>query len=273
MALGVACARSRAPDPPSHWEDHYRSGLRAIHTLQFTRAEEEFKRALRLVGSGPSAEDPRALTQIGLAISYRHQYRFREAEELMLELIESERARGGPNLARALETLGLVYLEQEDAGKGCPPLEKAYAIRLAAFGPNHPSLATAENNLGSCHRLAGRYEESVAFYAQALQKYGRTRAHGRASVALNNLALTLGKQGRVAEAENLHKRALALSVRTQGYGSPNQAKFSRDLAKLYLSVGREQEAQKLLEQATRWFRASFGPDHPEVLETRKLLRE
>jgi tetratricopeptide (TPR) repeat protein len=271
--LGAACAGPQPPEPPSHWEDHYHAGIRAIGTLQFARADEEFERALRSIGPGPSAENRRALVQIGLAISYRRQFRLEEAEELLLELIESERSRGGPNLARALETLGLVYLEQEDAGRGCPPLEEAYALRRVAFGPNHRSLATAENNLGSCHRVAGRHDVAIAFYKRALVKYGQTRQHGPASITLNNLALTLEKQRRVAEAEVLHKRAIGLSVRTQGYGNVNQAKFSRDLGALYLSVGREQEARKLLEQATRWFRTNLGPDHREVLETRKLLQE
>lgn len=259
------------PDSGGGWRAHHRAALEAILDQEFARAERELERALHALGEGPEAERHRVLVQIRLASVYRNQYRFEESEALLRALIRRERERDGRQLARALEELGLVYLQQDEGQEACPPLEEAHAIFQESFGSDHPALATSEANLAGCRRRTGRHEEAVALYHRALEKYGRLSQPLGASIALNNLALTLAEMGRTDEAEIFHERAIRLSVRVSGRGNVNHAKFTRDLAKLYLATGREEEAKELLEASARWFRMIFGPGHREVVVTESLI--
>ncbi|MEE8077291.1 MAG: tetratricopeptide repeat protein [Candidatus Binatia bacterium] len=66
---------------------------------------------------------------------------------------------------------------------------------------------------------------------------------------LNNLATLYQAQGKYAEAEPLHKRALAIWEKALGPDHPQVATTLENMAKLYKKTGRNEEAKRLEERA------------------------
>jgi CHAT domain-containing protein len=72
------------------------------------------------------------------------------------------------------------------------------------------------------------------------------------------------QQGRYAEAEPLHRRALAIFEKAFGPDYPRVANTLHHLASLYIHQGRYAEAEPLLKRALAIRDKALGPDHPSV---------
>ena len=76
--------------------------------------------------------------------------------------------------------------------------------------------------------------------------------------------LTLSLFNRLAEAESLMWRALAIDERTYGPKHPSVAGCLNNLAQLLQATNRLAEAEPLMRRALAIDEQSFGPDHPNV---------
>ena len=83
--------------------------------------------------------------------------------------------------------------------------------------------------------------------------------------ALNGLAKVRQRQGRLAEAEQLHKNALNIFNRIGGPDDVGVLILENDLAMLYMQQGRLQEASPLLEKLLVAVRELLGPRHTGTL--------
>ena len=73
-----------------------------------------------------------------------------------------------PELARFLDRLAFVTLEEKDL-KGARELyERSLALRQKALGPKHPEVAESLGGLAECEFRAGRPQEAEALYERAL---------------------------------------------------------------------------------------------------------
>jgi tetratricopeptide (TPR) repeat protein len=79
---------------------------------------------------------------------------------------------------------------------------------------------------------------------------------------LNNLAQLLQDTNRLAEAEPLMRRALAIDEASFGDAHPRVAIDLNNLAQLLQATNRLAEAEPLLRRARRIFIASLGSEHP-----------
>ncbi len=84
---------------------------------------------------------------------------------------------------------------------------------------------------------------------------------------LNNLALLYQAQGRYAEAEPLHKRALAIFEKALGPEHPDMALNLYNLALLCQAQDRYAEAEPLHKRALAIFKKALGPEHPDVAQS------
>jgi tetratricopeptide (TPR) repeat protein len=84
------------------------------------------------------------------------------------------------------------------------------------------------------------------------------------ATSLNNLAQLLYATNRLAEAEPLIQRALAIDEANFGKDHPNVARYVNNLAMLLQSTSRTTEAEPLLRRALAINEASLGKDHPDV---------
>ena len=81
---------------------------------------------------------------------------------------------------------------------------------------------------------------------------------------LNNLAQLLKATNRLAEAEPLMRRALAIDEASFGTDHPNVASDLNNLAQLLQATNRLAEAEPLMRRALAIDEPSFGKDHPRV---------
>ena len=84
------------------------------------------------------------------------------------------------------------------------------------------------------------------------------------ATSLNDLAVLYCAQGRYAEAEPLHKRALAIREKVLDADHPGVAQSLNNLAALYFAEGQYAQAEPLLKRALAIDEKALGPDHPNV---------
>ena len=144
-------------------------------------------------------------------------------------------------------------------------LERALAIDEAAYGPDHPAVATALNNLALILRDLGQPEAARPLQERALAideaAYGPD--HPDVATDLNNLATILRDLGQPEGARPLQERALAITEAAYGPDHPTVATRLNNLAQILQDLGQPEAARPLQERALAIDEAAYGPDHPE----------
>jgi tetratricopeptide (TPR) repeat protein len=111
---------------------------------------------------------------------------------------------------------------------------------------------------------AGKYTEALPL-AQAMLADQEKRPPSRdLAGALNNLAEVYSGMGRDAEAEPLHKRALAVMEKAVGLDSVDIAIELNNLAALYQRQQRYAEAEPLFKRALALSERSLPANHPDI---------
>jgi tetratricopeptide (TPR) repeat protein len=161
-----------------------------------------------------------------------------------------------PPSARASEAddLTRTVLDQYAAGNyqsAIPLAQRALELEEKAWGPDHPNVATALNNLASLYRYSGQPAVAESLYRRALDIDERAFGPAHAQVArdLSNLASLYYSQKRYADAKPLYQWALATDEKALGPDHPDVATDLNNLAALYESQNRHGDAQPLRERA------------------------
>lgn len=128
-----------------------------------------------------------------------------------LDLLERERQPGDPEIVRALGQLALLADEQgrEDEAE---TLYRRSVSLAAEAGEESPELASTLNNLASLYHRRGQWTEAESLYRRALDIRQRLLGpnHWLVAVSQSDLALVLGRQGRLADALDQATRAAAI---------------------------------------------------------------
>src|SRR5439155_23431868 len=126
-------------------------------------------------------------------------------------------------------------------------LRHAIDVLEETFGPKHPEVAGAWNNLAAVLQKRGDYEEADDAYRRALtaKELLLGREHPSVGITLNNLAVNARKRGRSDEAEALYRRALSILDGRVEPDHPNLLLTRRNYAKLLRSLDREDEAEAI----------------------------
>jgi tetratricopeptide (TPR) repeat protein len=134
------------------------------------------------------------------------------------------------------------------------------------LGPNHPSTATALNNLAQLLQATNRLAEAEPLMRRALAIDEASYGNDNPDVArdINNLAQLLMATNRLAEAESLMRRALTIDEASYGNDNPSVAINLNNLAGLLQATNRLAEAEPLYRRALAIDEASYGKDHPDV---------
>jgi CHAT domain-containing protein/tetratricopeptide (TPR) repeat protein len=144
----------------------------------------------------------------------------------------------------------------------------ARALDLAErrFGPDHPTVSTALNNLAFVYSAQGRYSEAEPLYQRALAIAEKALGPDHPNVAsdLGNLAELYRALGRSADAEPLYKRALMIHEKALGGDHPQVGQELNNLGALYFAQGRYGEAESLYKRALIIAEKALGPDHRDV---------
>jgi CHAT domain-containing protein/Tfp pilus assembly protein PilF len=161
------------------------------------------------------------------------------------------------------------YDEQGRYAEAEPLYQRALAIKEKALGSDHPTVATALNDLAELYDEQGRYAEAEPLFRRSLAIKEKALGADDPAVAttLNDLAELYDDQGRYAEAEPLYKRSLAIDEKALGPEHPSVATVLNNLAKLYDEQGRHADAESFYRRALAINEKALGPDHPNVAQS------
>jgi esterase/lipase superfamily enzyme len=143
-----------------------------------------------------------------------------------------------------------------------------YALQLAKFryGPDHPNVGSALNDLAELYESLDRYDEAEPLYNRslAIRDIALGPDHPDVAASLNSCAEFYRRQGRYAEAEVLHERSLAIRTKALGPDHPCVGTSLYNLAGVYRSQGRHVEAEPLYKLSLAIREKALGSDHPNV---------
>ena len=158
----------------------------------------------------------------GLAASDKGNYLEAE-KELAAALQEAQKfPPGNPRLAQTLELLAVLYRIQGKFEEAEPYLQWSLGIEEERYGPDHPQVAARLNNLAENYRARGMVAEAEPLYKRTLDIWEKRLGPENSLVlfALENYAGVLRKLGRNKEAE--HFEALLKTRRARSAEKPKE---------------------------------------------------
>ena len=208
----------RAPLAPQTYNGEALEAARAAATRgEFDQARAAY-RAL-LAGDGVD----RALVMRLLARVEHEAGNYEEAEGLLLEaldVVERGFGRNHPKVGWVASELGPVYQSASRLPEAEYFHRRALELLEPVLDPTDTHLSILLNNLGSVLVAQDRHEEAVTLIERAHQLSVEGRADGYdhpAAMFLVNLADAYRQMGRLADAEEAYRSALASQRVTEGY--------------------------------------------------------
>ncbi len=126
-----------------------------------------------------------------------------------LEVLETARADGHPDMGGVLNNLGLACDLSGDGRSAEQYYQRALAADEAAWGDDHLNVAAVLNNLGLFYRRRGKTQAAEPLFRRAVTIKEKHLMPGDPSLALSqvNLAAALRALGREQDAQDLERRA------------------------------------------------------------------
>ena len=173
----------------------YQLGQMAEGDLNYAEAMRMYKKAVVL-----EEDKPEYLLAAGKMA--RKLAEFKQAQDWLEHLREIREAEGeSAEFGSALHELALLYKDQGKYKEAEPLYLRAVEIKEKALGRNHPDVAEALNDLAVLYRREGKYKEAEPLYLRALavkeQAYGKD--HLSVAQTLNDLALFYWSLNRFSE--------------------------------------------------------------------------
>lgn len=146
---------------------------------------------------------------------------------------------------------------------------------LQILHAEHPTFATALNNLAALYKAQGNYAEAEPLYRRSLRILEKALGPKHPDVAniLNNLGELHKDQGNYAQAEPLYQRSLRIWETALGLEHPSVAHSLNNLAALYAAQGDYAQAEPLFLRSLRMREKMLGPEHPDVALSLNNLAE
>ena len=202
----------------------------------------------RALAAGEHADAVTALTES------RRLYEADEADELTLAPVQMD-------LGRAQYQAG----NYDDAAETFAAVVATYE---RAYGPVHPRVASALNNLGSTLVMADRLDEAETTLRRALQirrdHFGD--AHAKVAQTLNALAGVALQRGDLEGALQSYREALSIGRAAHGPDHPVLAANMINVGRTLSRLGRHDAAVEQIRAAVAHLEAAHGRDHPLVAD-------
>ncbi|OKP14759.1 Kinesin light chain, partial [Penicillium subrubescens] len=205
-----------------------------------------------------------------LAHAHRLEGRWKEAEQLEVQVMETRKTKLGvdhPSTLTSMANLGSTYRDQGRWEEAEPLDVQVMEMSKTKLGVDHPSTLTSMANLGSTYRDQGRWEEAEPLDVQVMEM-SKTKLgvdHPNTLTRMANLASTFWNQGRWEEAEQLDMQVMQTIKTKLGVDHPNTLTSMANLGLTYRNQGRWEEAEKLLVQVMETSKTKLGVDHPSTL--------
>ncbi len=247
--------------------------LAELHAFRGQRvvAKQEFERALAVERKSLGGNHPLlASTLIDQGSLYVSERRYADAEASLTEALRIYRTLDLPDAADALRVLGVSLTAQERYPEARQRLEEALALARSELGTRHQVTFHALGNLGELLLRQGELDAAEAALREATEGlesvYGSEASNRRAP--LNAYGEVLRLKGHLDQATALHRKALAIRLRTAGPENPSIPMTRFQLALDLLGRPTPEnlvEARLLLDQAIQLQR-KVDPEDPRLDE-------
>jgi tetratricopeptide (TPR) repeat protein len=174
-----------------------------------------------------------AFAQIGIAGVYEDQNRLDEAERAAddaLAILRRALPADHPKISEALNMLATVQMLRRDYASAVPLAQEVLTRFAKTLGEDHPDTLTAKNNLAYALLRSGRAAEAETLQRDVLARKRADNGQGLDATDCENLATTLMRQDKFAEAVTFARRAVEIHEQREGEVSGNTAVALRGLA-------------------------------------------
>ena len=200
---------------------------------------------------------------------------FTEAQEMLNSAVKLAESGGDRDarLSRALNSLGLCYMNMTSFPDAKSCLERALKLRTAVNGGDSKEVAEVDNNLGVLNQILTQYAPADQMFNTAVGIFEKTIGKTSDTVAstLNNLGKNQCLENKPDEGSSQLSRALAVAilncpedVKGLRLYTPFVAEVETNLADAYRSSGKNAEAAALYQKALAVDVKCLGNDHPFI---------
>jgi len=214
------------------------------------------------------ADEPAVQAQMMavMGAAYRNMGRFEEADPLLQRALEIRREAGDPgDLAESLTNLGTLRSEQGRYDEVEPLLTEALIAYRAAYGDDHPLIATGLNNLGSLYLARGEFDQAADYFRRAIDLLSRLGSDSAQLVtSFTNLAGVYVRKGDLDRSDSLLQRALDIQRRALDPLHPEIANTLNNLGGIAYRRGDYAATEPRFREALRIWREVYGPEHPQT---------
>jgi CHAT domain-containing protein/tetratricopeptide (TPR) repeat protein len=273
MVALPAVAQVPNADSERQWQSLNAQVMEAYREGDYRNGIVLAEQGLRLARQTFDERNPRTLISLSnLALLYKAQGRYGEAEPLYLEALRAQREELGPHhpdTLTSLNNLAILYHAQGRYGEAEPMHREVLQGRRQVLGPRHPQTLVTLSNLALLYKAQGRYGEAEPLSQEALQAQREVLGprHPDTLLSLNNLGGIYYAQGRYGEAEPRYLEALQGRREVLGPRHPQTLGTLNNLALLYQAQGRYGEAEPLSQEALQAQREVLGARHPDTLRS------
>ncbi len=166
-------------------------------------------------------------------------------------------------VAATTDDIGVLYSDRGNYPKARSLHERAFEIREAEFGPNHPAIADSLLRLANVDQLSGEFDDAVTGYERAKSIF--VGAQGPDAEPLAGLHHNLGRlqfmQGDLGAALENFERSASVMEEHRGPDHPMVASVLNSLAATLRRLDRIDEALKVAQRAEAIQSRALGPDH------------
>ena len=218
-------------------------------------------------------EHPSTLTSMGdLALTIRNQGRWKEAEELFVQVMETSSRVLGLEHSDTLRSMANLAWTYHDQGRWKDAEELFVQVMETSsrvLGLEHPDTLTYMANLASTFWNQGRWKEAEKLEVQVMETRKRVLGleHPSTLTSMANLASTFWNQGRWKEAEELEVQVMQTRKRVLGLEHPDTLTSMANLASAYRNQVRWKEVEELEVQVMETRKRVLGLEHPDTLSS------
>lgn len=176
-----------------------------------------------------------------------------------------------PAYCFVLESLGEVYLRQQNFERSESCVRTAYGIKQRVLGKDHVAVAMTASNLARLYYVMYKFDEAEKFGEESVRI--NEKISGANSVetatAMHNQATVFHVQKKYAQAEPYYERAMKIKQLQLGGDHPETVRILKSYAALLRATHREEQAEMLDQCVTgmisgRWRAVEIKPkDQPE----------
>ena len=243
----------------------------------YRKAEPLLREALAIRRKALGEEDHETATSMNeLALVLWREGDLPGAEDLFRRCLAINRKTLGenhPDISTSLNNLALIAGDRGDFASAEKLSRESVALGRKALGDGHPSVAIRLNNLSRPLLELGKYDEAAAALREALRI--ATDAFGDAHPAVATYRVNLARvhlaRMEAASAEPLLRAALAVRRKSLPKGDWRTATAESLLGEALTSLGRYDEAERLLLEARSALKDGPGPEGREAKSTAARL--